>query len=132
MTLSMKQIFSKFNLFEIGMAIGRGGAEGWGLHPRPAWFYLAPSLPRLVWWGKLSHPIPTSWGPAKPHPYPVKLYILLICLTTSTIFLMKPISLIKIYLKLQLNLSHQIKSLFRKKLNNISKHLTRWLQKKIL
>ena len=29
-------------------------------------------------------------------------------------FLMKPISLIKIYLKLQLNLSHQIKSIFRK------------------
>ena len=35
------------------------------------------------------------------------------------------ISLIKIYLKLQLNLSHEIKSIFRKKLNNIFKCLTR-------
>ena len=45
MTLSMKQIFSKFNLFEIGMAIGRGGAKGWGLHPRPAWFILPHPCP---------------------------------------------------------------------------------------
>ena len=44
----------------------------------------------------------------------VKLYFMLICPTTSTIFLMKPLSLIKIYLKLKLNLSHQIKSIFRK------------------
>ena len=32
----------------IGMAMGRGGAEGWGLRPRPVWFYLAPSPPRLA------------------------------------------------------------------------------------
>ena len=50
-------------------------------------------------------------------PHLVKLYFLLIFPTTSIIFLMKPISLIKIYLKLQLNLSHQIKSIFRKKKN---------------
>ena len=43
---------------------------------------------------------------------------------------MKPISLIKIYLKLQLNLSYKIKSIFRKKMNNISKCLTRQSQKK--
>ena len=48
-----------------------------------------------------------------PTPPCKTLLILLICHTTSTIFLMKPISLIKIYLKLQLNLSHQIKSIFR-------------------
>ena len=77
-------------------------------------------------------PHPRHLGPREARSHPVKLYFLLIYPTTSTIFLMKPISLIKIYLKLQLNLSHQIKSLFRKKLNNISKHLTRWLQKKIL
>ena len=47
-------------------------------------------------------------------PQPVKLHFLLICPTTSTIFLMKPISLMQIHLKLQLNLSHQIKSIFRK------------------
>ena len=88
------------------------------------------SLPRMI----LSCPIPTlprmMEKSFSPHPYPlepreiplhpVKLYFLLICLTTSTTFLMKPISLIKIYLKLQLNLYYQIKSIFRKKLNNIS------------
>ena len=57
-----------------------------------------------------SPPLGTPRRPASPHlTHPVKLYFLLICLTTSTIFLKKPISLIKIYLKLQLNLSHQIK-----------------------
>ena len=62
--------------------------------------FLTPSLPPL--------------RPHKVPPYTVKLYFLLICPTISTIFLMKPISLIKIYLKLQLNLSHQMKSIFRK------------------
>ena len=78
----------------------------------------------------LPHPCPL--GPRETPPHPVKLYFLLICPTISTFFLMKPISLLKIYLKLQLNLSHQIKSIFRKKknLNNISKCLTRQLLKK--
>ena len=30
----------------LGMAMGRGGAEGWGIRPRPTWFCLAPSPPR--------------------------------------------------------------------------------------
>ena len=38
---------------------------------------------------------------------------------------MKLISLIKVYVKLQLNLSRQIKSIFFLKLNNISKCLTK-------
>ena len=47
----------------------------------------------------LPHPRPL--GPRETLPHPVKLYFfLLICPTTNTIFLMKPISLIKIYLKL--------------------------------
>ena len=75
--------------------------------------------------GKTFSPYPCPLGTREAPPHPVKLYFLLICPTTSTIFLMKPISLIKIYLKLQLNLSHQIKSFFKKKLNNISKCLTR-------
>ena len=29
----------------LGMAMEQGGAEGWGLHPHPTWFYLAPSPP---------------------------------------------------------------------------------------
>ena len=77
----------------------------------------------------LPHPRPL--GPRETPPHIVKLYFLLIYPTISTIFLMKPISLLKIYLKLQLNLSHQIKSIFRKKkLNNISKYLTRQSHKK--
>ena len=103
------------------MAIGQGGAspkDGVLPYPRPASHdgenFLTPSTPLRA---------PRS--PTPPHP--VKFYFLLICPTTSTIFLMKPILLIKIYLKLQLNLSYQIKSIFRKKffLNNISKCLTR-------
>ena len=43
---------------------------------------------------------------------------------------MKPILLIKVYLKLQLNLSNKIKSIFLKKFNNISKCLTRQSPKK--
>ena len=89
----------------VGMAMGRGGAEGWGLRPRPA-------LPCMT--GKTFSPHPHPLGPREAPPHPVKLYFLLICPTISTIFLMKPISLIKIYLKLQLNLSYQIKSIFRK------------------
>ena len=78
-------------------------------------------LPRKI----LSCPIPVpslhdgenfltpSSSPGAPL-HPIKFYFLLICPTTSTIFLMKPILLINIYLKLQLNVSHQIKSIFRK------------------
>ena len=82
------------------------------------------ALPRKI----LSCPIPASpcmtekiflphlhpLGPCEGPSHLVKFYFLLIFPTTSTIFLMKPISLIKIYLKLQLNLSHQIKLIFRK------------------
>ena len=53
-----------------GNEAGRGGVEGWGLHPRPAWYCLVPSPPRPAWWGKLSHLIPNPWGPTKPHPTP--------------------------------------------------------------
>ena len=49
-----------------GMAIGRGRAEGWGLRPCCAWFWLVPSLPRPAWREKISNPILTPWGPAKP------------------------------------------------------------------
>ena len=107
---------------------GGGKAKGWGLRPRLAWFCLIPSLPhpappRMM--RKTFSPHLRPLGPREAPPHPVKLYCLLIYPTTSTIFLMKPISLIKIFLKLQLNLSHKIKSIFRKKLNNISKNLTR-------
>ena len=77
-------------------------------HPRPA-------PPRMTGKILLPHPRPSPPIRALQSPAsPRKIYFLLICLTTSKFFLMKPISLIKIYLKLQLNLSHQIKSIFRK------------------
>ena len=96
--------------------------------PRMVLSYPIPAPPRMT--GNTFSPHPRPLGPHEAPPHPVKLYFLLLCPTTSTIFLMKPISLIKIYLKLQLNLSHQIKLIFRKKLNNISKCLTRQLLKK--
>ena len=60
---------------------------------------------------------PRPLGPREAPFHSLKLYFLLICPITSTIFLMKLILLYffnetyfinKIYLKLQLNLSHQI------------------------
>ena len=81
--------------------------------PAPHDFVLPhPCLPYKT--GKVSLPHPCPLRPRKALSHSVKLYFLLICPTISTIFLMKHISLIKIYLKLQLNLSHQIKSIFRK------------------
>ena len=61
-------------------------------HPRPA-------PPRMT--GNTFSPHPRPLGPREALPHPIKLYILLICPTISAIFLMKLISLIKIYLKLQ-------------------------------
>ena len=64
-------------------------------------FYLIPTPPRMMGKTFSSHPRPL--GPRQLHPtspYLVKFYFLLICPTTNTIFLMKLISLIKIYLKI--------------------------------
>ena len=95
------------------MTMGWGGAEGWDLRPRPAWFCLTPSSSRphdRKNFLTSSLPLETPRSPVLSS----KTLLLLMCSTISTIFLMKPISLIKLYLKLQLNLSHQIKSIFRK------------------
>ena len=90
------------------MAIGQGGAKGRCLCPTPHGFVLPHPRPA-------PHDGENFLIPSLPHP--IKLYELLICPTNSTnFFLMKPISLIKIYLKLQLNLSNQIKSIFTKKI----------------
>ena len=77
--------------------MGRGGAEGWGLRPHPTWFYLTPSPlrsapprpapPRPAPPDRENFLIPSPpLGPCKALPHLVKLYFLLICLTTSTIF----------------------------------------------
>ena len=111
-----------------GNGVGRGRRMGSSSPLHMVLSYPILASPYLI--RKTFSPHPHPLGPCEASLHPVKLYFLLICPTTSTIFLMKLISLIKIYLKLQLNLSHQIKSIFRKKLNNISKCLIRQSFKK--
>ena len=75
--------------------------------------------PRIV----LSYSHPRPLGPHKvpPPPHPIKLYFLLICPQLLQLLLIKPVSLIKIYLTLQINLSHQNQNNFQQNLNNIIK-----------
>ena len=98
----------------IGMAMGQGGSERWDLCLRLAWFFFIPSLPPPYMTVKifLLHPRPLESYETPPHP--VKLNFLLICPQLLHLFLIKPISLIKIYLKLKINLSYQIKLIFSK------------------
>ena len=84
-----------------------------------------PLLAPPTWWKKFSFPIPTPWGPANPPSYSVKLYFLLIWPQLLQLFLIKLVSLIKIYLKLQINLSHPIKLIFSKNWIVLLKCLTR-------
>ena len=92
--------------------MGRGGtgSKDGIFVPVPHGFVLP--LARMM--GKTFSPHPHPLRPCEAPPHPIKLYFLLICLQLVQFFLMKPISLIKIYLKLQLNLSYQITSIFRK------------------
>ena len=72
---------------KVGMAMGRSGAEGWDLRPRPAWIFLAPSPPRPAPHdGENFLPHPRLLRPREAPPYIVKLYFLLIFPTTITIF----------------------------------------------
>ena len=82
---------------------------------------LIPSLPYPAYWEKFSCPMHhCPLEPCEALSHLVKPYFLLIFPTTIAyiyiyiFFLMKPISLIKIYLKLELNLSHKIKLIFSK------------------
>ena len=83
-----------------------GNGAGWGRRmgssspPRMVLSYPIPVPSRMS--GNTFSPHPRPLGPREAPPCPVKLYFLLICPTTSTIFFMKLISLIKIYLKLQI------------------------------
>ena len=103
--------------------------EGWGLRSNPTRFCLTQSQPHPAWWGNFFYPIPTPWDPANPRP-PRKILLLVNLPTTITIFLIKPVSLIKIYLKLQINLSHQIKLIFSKNWIILLKRLTKLSHKK--
>ena len=110
--IQLTHLTSNNSIIRDGNGAGRGRRMGSSSPPRMVLSCPIPAPPRMT--GNTFSPHPRPLGPHEAPPHPVKLYFLLICPTTSTIFLMKPISLIKIYLKLQLNLSHQIKSIFRK------------------
>ena len=96
----------------VGMALGWGWRTESSFPPRMVLSCPILALPRMM--GKIFSLRPHLLGPYDALLHPIKLYFLLICPIISIIFLMKTISLIKIYLKLQLNLSYQIKSIFRK------------------
>ena len=64
--------------------------------------------------GKIILPHICLLGPREVLPHPVKFYFLLIYPQPLQLFLIKHVSLIKIYLKLQINLFHQIKLIFSK------------------
>ena len=95
-----------------GNGARRGQRMGYSSPPRMVLSCFIPVPARMT--RKTFSPHPSLLGPSEAPPHLVKLYFLLICPKISTIFLMKSISLIKIYLKLQLNLSHQIKLIFIK------------------
>ena len=75
--------------------------------------YPIPTLPHMT--GKILLPHPHPLGTREAPPHPIKLCFLLTCPQLLQLFLIKYFSLIKINLKLQINLSHQIKLIFSKK-----------------
>ena len=95
---------------------------------RPAWFCFTSSLLHMMGKIFLSHPRPLR--PRKTLPHLVKIYFFLICPQLLQLFLIKPVLLIKIYLKLQINLPHQIKLIFSKNWVILLKCLTRQYHKK--
>ena len=74
---------------------------------------------------KIFLPYPYSLGPCEALPHSVKLNFLLICLQLLQLFLIKPVLIIKIYLKLQINLFYLIKLIFSKNWIILLKCLTR-------
>ena len=92
-----------------GNGAGRVWRMGFSLPSHMVLSYLIPAWDM----GNIFLPYPCPLGPRKAPLHPVKLYFLLICLQLFQLFL--------------INLSHQIKLIFRKKLNNIIK----WFNKTI-
>ena len=68
------------------------------------------ALPYLAWWEKFSCPISAPWGPAPLH----NTLLLTNLLTIITVVFNKTYFFNKNNLKLQINLSHQIKLIFSK------------------
>ena len=95
-----------------GNGAGRVRRMGYSPLPHMVLSYSIPVPPCMT--RKIFLSYPCSLGPRKSSPRLVKLCFLLICLQLLQLFLIKPNSLIKIYLKFQINLSHQIKLVFSK------------------
>ena len=113
--LSYTQLFVSLYISYIGLAMGWGGAEQaqrMGSSPRSR-IVLSYSMPVL-------HDGEIFFAPSLPlgalrNPAPPRKTLLLVDLSvTITFFLIKLILLIKIYLKLQINSSYQIKLIFNK------------------
>ena len=119
------------------MEVRGGNRIKWGQRtkssPRPCMvFFVLPHSCLTCMTEKIFLPYPCPLGPCEAPTHPVKLYFLLIFLTTITIFLIKYVSLMKIYLTLQLNLSYQIKLFFCKSWIKLFKCLTRQYHRKNL
>ena len=89
-----------------------------GLHPHPAWFCLTLSPPLPHDGENFLVPSPSLGVLQSPAP------------PRKTLILIKLVSLIKIYLKLKINLSHQIKLIFSKNWIILLKCLTRQYHQK--
>ena len=110
--LSSLPLSSVFQIVQgVGMAIGRGQRMGPSSPPCMILSCPIPAPPCMTENTFSPHPCPL--GPREATPCPVKLYFLLICPTTSTIFFYETYFINKNILEIT-NLSHQIKSIFRK------------------
>ena len=102
---------------------GAGSKDGVFAPTRMVSSYPIPAPPYMT--NKIFLPHPRPFRPCEASPHPIKLYFLLISPQLLQLFLIKPFSLIKIYLRLIINLSHQIKLIFSKNWIVLLKCLTR-------
>ena len=104
---------------------GAGQIRRMGSSPPSCMVFSYPIPALLCMMGKIFLPHPCPLGPREDPHHPTKLYFLLIYPQLLQLFLIKHVSLVKIYLKLQINLFHQIKLIFSKNWIILLKCLTR-------
>ena len=121
--MALFRFHSAINVDRDGNGAGQVRRMGSLPPPRMVLFYPIPASLHMT--GKIFLPHPCLLGPCKDPPHPTKFYFLLIYPQLLQLFSIKPVSLIKIYLKLQINLSHQIKLIFSKNWIILLKCLTR-------
>ena len=95
---------------------GSGAGRGWrmGFSPLPRIVLSCPIIAPLHDRKFFFTPFPPLGAPQNPTPTCKTLLLVNLPTTITIFFLIKLISLIKIYLKLQINLSNQIKLIFSK------------------